>query len=106
MLIASTLYARSLLPILDPLIPLSAPLLPTPTLFTLYMPVLQDMVEWDDVLEVQESEALARGEGLVNRKTGRPKRATVGGGLGYGRYLDQEATALQGARDSRLVWKS
>lgn len=70
------------------------------------MPVLQDMVEWDDVLEVQEEEALSRGEGLFNRKTGRPKRATVGGGLGYGRYLDQEDEALQGARKSRLVWRN
>jgi len=94
------------LPLLDPLIPLSAPLLPAPPLFTLYMPVLQDMVERDDVLEILEEDALARGEGLVNRKTGRPKRATVGGGLGYGRYLDQDTTALQAARESRLVWTS
>jgi hypothetical protein len=97
-------YVRSLLLLLDPIIPLGAPLLPAPTLFTLYMPTLQGMVECEDLLEVAEAEAVSRGEGRMNRRTGRPKRTTVGGGTGYGRYLDLPREALDGARNSRLLW--
>ena len=69
------------------------------------MPVLRDMVEWDDTYQAMEEQAVARGEGRVNRKTGRPKRTTVGGGQGYGRYLDNiEEDGLKAARDSKLVW--
>ena len=69
------------------------------------MPVLQEMVEWEDALEAAEEQAVARGEGRINRKTGRPKRATVGGGQGYGRYLDSiDPDGLQAARDSKLRW--
>lgn len=69
------------------------------------MPSLQGMVECDDVMEAEEADAVARGEGRINRKTGRPKRSTVGGGVGYGRYLNLGQEALDGARNSRLIWR-
>ncbi|WVW83770.1 hypothetical protein I302_105791 [Kwoniella bestiolae CBS 10118] len=76
-------YIRSTLPILDPLIPLSAPLLPHPSLFLYTLPTILNIVEVDDILQSAEEEAVSRGEERINRKTGRPVR----GGGGYTRWL-------------------
>lgn len=65
------------------------------------MPILQSIVEADDVLEAEEEAAVARGESRINRKTGRPRR----GGEAYERYLVQETDALEAARGSRLNMK-
>ena len=69
------------------------------------MPAVRSIIEADDILEADEAAAVARGEGRYNHKTGRPKRATVGGGEGYGRYIDPAPDALQAARDSKLVFE-
>ncbi|OCF36738.1 hypothetical protein I316_01334 [Kwoniella heveanensis BCC8398] len=84
--LARTLYIRSTLPLLDPLIPLSAPLLPNPTLFLYTLPTILNMIEMDDVFERAEEIALSQGEERINRKTGRPVRSsgTRGGGGGGG----------------------
>jgi hypothetical protein len=84
---------RSLLPLLDPLIPLSSNLLPHFSLFTEYIPILRSIVLADDLMEIAEEEALARGGERLNRKTGRPIRSLTGWlkgkeeNLGYARYL-------------------
>lgn len=93
-----TTYVRSLLPALDPLIPLTAPLLPHSSLFTDYLPVIRDIVRTDDILEAADEYAIAHGQDRIDRRTGRPKRATtllqiwgVGGGVKkeeYRRYFD------------------
>lgn len=98
-------FVRSLLPLLDPLIPLSAPLLPSPALFLHYLPVLQDMVEWEDVLEADKKATLARGEVWISRKTGRPIRSAQGGEPEERYLMDVEEDGLQAARNSRLpLW--
>ncbi len=81
-------YIHSLLPVLDPLIPLSSYLLPHQTLFTEVLPVLREIVEADDVLQAEDDARLAEGVGRVNKKTGRPVRLTALGREGYVRYLD------------------
>ncbi|KAK8864281.1 hypothetical protein IAR55_001527 [Kwoniella newhampshirensis] len=92
-------YIRSTLPLLDPLIPLSAPLLPHHSLFLYTLPVVLSMIGTDDVLESAEQEAVRRGEERINRKTGRPIR----GGGGYVRWLDLEDEAVDVARG--LNWQ-
>jgi hypothetical protein len=71
-----TQYMRSLLPLLDPLIPLGAPLLPSSCLFTDYLPIIRTIVIADDALQAADQAADARGEERINRKTGRPVRIT------------------------------
>ncbi|WVQ99289.1 hypothetical protein IAU59_006421 [Kwoniella sp. CBS 9459] len=87
--LARTRYIRSTLPLLDPLIPLSAPLLPNPSLFLYTLPTILGMIEADDLLERAEDVALAHGEERINRKTGRPVRSKGKGAhdQGYMRYL-------------------
>jgi proline dehydrogenase len=89
-----------LLPILDPLIPLNSYLLPHASLFTDYIPIIQQIVAADDVLYAAEQAAIAAGEKRVNRKTGRPIRinANVLGSQGYPRYLDMREAELETVR--------
>lgn len=100
----SIAYIRSVLPVLDPLIPLTSYLLPHPSLFTDYIPVIQQIVEADDALEAAEEAKVASGGIRLNRKTGRPRRITAGvmGVEGYERYLDMGKEALDSARASVL----
>lgn len=101
-------YSRSLLPILDPLISLNSYLLPHPSLFTDYMPVIRDIVRADDMFEMAEDAVVALGGERMNRKTGRPVRLSAAAGVlgadgimkkpGYSRYLDMSDEALKEAR--------
>lgn len=61
---------------LDPLIPLGAPLLPAACLFTDYLPAIRSIVLADDVLQAADQAADERGEERINRRTGRPVRIT------------------------------
>ncbi|KAL7419140.1 hypothetical protein Q5752_005976 [Cryptotrichosporon argae] len=98
-------YIRSILPLLDPLIPLSAPLLPHASLFLDVLPAVTYMVAADDVLEAAERAAIAAGERLTNRKTGRPMRiASWMGREAYVRWLDVSDAGLLAARNLRRVW--
>lgn len=99
---------RALLPLLDPLIPLTSNLLPHFSLFTDYIPILRSMVLADDMMEMAEEAALANGGERHNRKTGRPVR-TVTGWLkgkeegGYVRYLKEAGKEGEAVvRDIRL----
>ncbi len=67
--VARTKHVRSLLPILDPLIPLSAYLLPHPSLFTDTLPGVLDLIRTEDILEMAEEAVLADGGERINRKT-------------------------------------
>ena len=106
-------YIRSLLPILDPLIPLNSNLLPHPSLFTDYMPVIRDIVRADDMFEMAEDAVVALGGERMNRKTGRPVRVSAAMGVfgadgmmrkpGYARYLDMSDEALAIARKEPLA---
>ncbi|WVQ82217.1 hypothetical protein IAT38_004345 [Cryptococcus sp. DSM 104549] len=102
--VARTLYTRSTLPILDPLIPLSAPLLPHPSLYLHTLPMIRTIVAADDLLEEEERLALERSEERLNRKTGRPMRA----GAMHQRWWEyMELGSLQGARRIKaldLTW--
>lgn len=102
-----TRYVRSLLPLLGPLIPLAAPLLPSAALFVHYVPMLQGVIEWEDVWEASKVAALSQGETWISRKTGRPIRLTQGSEQEE-RYLsDLEEAGLEAARSSRLpLWKT
>ncbi|KAK4684821.1 hypothetical protein P7C73_g5344, partial [Tremellales sp. Uapishka_1] len=97
-------YIHSLLPILDPLIPLNSYLLPHPSLFADYMPIIQQIISADDMLEEAEEAAVREGGMRLNRKTGRSIRinANVLGREGYIRYLDLGEEALKTARGSSL----
>ena len=96
-------HIRSLLPILDPLIPLSSYLLPHPSLFTDYMPLIRQIIAADDALEAAEEAEVSSGGNRVHRKTGRPKRTPgVMSAEGYERYLDVGRDALEAARASVL----
>lgn len=78
--------------------------MPHPSLFTDYIPTIQQIVEADDTLEAAEEAEVASGGNRVNRKTGRPKRITAGvlGVEGYERYLDAGREALEAVRVSVL----
>ncbi|WVR07163.1 hypothetical protein IAU60_004204 [Kwoniella sp. DSM 27419] len=87
--LARTQYIRSTLTLLDPLIPLSAPLLPRPSIFLHTLPAILQIIEADDLLQLAEDDAVLRGEERINRRTGRPVR-------GFGEYarwfeMDEEA---------------
>ncbi|WOO77045.1 Telomere length regulation protein elg1 [Vanrija pseudolonga] len=71
-----TAYIRSLLPVLDPIVPLSARLLPDATLFLETMPFVGAVVAADDMLEAEDLAARESGETRVNRRTGRAIRIT------------------------------
>ncbi|WWC89456.1 uncharacterized protein L201_004380 [Kwoniella dendrophila CBS 6074] len=97
-------YIRSTLPILDPLIPLSSPLLPNQSLFLYTLPTILSIIEVDDILEAAEEDAVRRGEERINRKTGRPMR----GGQTYTRWLsdlDHEAEEAGRSLLDGLKWR-
>ncbi|KAL1413540.1 hypothetical protein Q8F55_001314 [Vanrija albida] len=83
-----TAYIRSLLPVLDPIVPLSARLLPDATLFLETVPFVRAVVEADDVLEEEDRVARESGETRVNRRTGRAIRITGTLEKGYARWLE------------------
>jgi len=91
-------YTRSLLPLLDPVIPLSSRLLPHPILFTEYMPTIQNLVQIDDLGQAEWDASKAAGEDLRNIKTGRPVRVTAWLHQDYVRALPLEEGALEIAR--------
>jgi hypothetical protein len=91
-------YIRSLLPLLDPVIPLSSRLLPHPVLFTDYMPTIQNLVQIDDIRQAEWDASKAAGEDLRNIKTGRPVRLTAWLHQDYVRALPLEEGALEIAR--------
>jgi hypothetical protein len=94
---------RSLLPLLDPVIPLGAPLLPAGSLFAFDLPTIQDIVEWEGVRLVQKREAILKGEPWINPKTGRPSRASARGGDEEERYFAEvDSDGYQVASTSRL----
>lgn len=98
--VARTNHVRSLLPILDPLIPLSSYLLPHPNLFTDTLPGVLDLIRTEDMLEMAEEAVLADGGERINRKTGRPVRAAATGvaDKGFEREIDLGPEALAIAR--------
>lgn len=101
--VARTKHVRSLLPILDPLIPLSAYLLPHTSLFTETVPGVLDLIRTEDMLEMAEEAVLADGGERINRKTGRPVRAAAGvADKGFEREIDLGAEALAIARTLSL----
>lgn len=88
-------YIRTLLPLLDPIIPLSSHLLPHPSLFVDYMPVIRHMVQIDDIRHSEYEAAKAAGEDVRNFKTGRPMRLTAWMGKeGFTRQLEVDEQAL------------
>lgn len=89
---------RSLLPLLDPIIPLSSRLLPHPVLFTEYMPTIQNLVQTDDNRQAYYEHCKAAGIDVRNIKTGRPVRVTSWLSNEYNRALPLEEEALQIAR--------
>lgn len=92
-------HIRTLLPLLDPIIPLSSYLLPNPTLFIDYMPAIRTMIQIDDVRQAEYEAAKAAGEDVKNFKTGRPMRLTAWMGKeGFIRQLDLDEQALQVGR--------
>jgi hypothetical protein len=70
-------YQLSTLPFLDPVIPLEAHLLPSPVLFTSYIPAISNMVDIDDRLEREDAIDAAQGRPRKNRKSGRMMRLTA-----------------------------
>lgn len=71
-------YQLATLPFLDPVIPLESHLLPSPILFTSYIPAISHMVSIDDTLEQEDAIDAAQGRPRKNRKTGRMMRLTTG----------------------------
>ncbi|ODO08811.1 hypothetical protein L198_00544 [Cryptococcus wingfieldii CBS 7118] len=84
--LARTKYIRSTLPVLDPLIPLSSPLLPSPSIFLHTLPAIITILLFDAMYEKIEKDAIERGEERINPKTGKPMRRQQG--AVYGRYWD------------------
>lgn len=87
---------------LDPIVPLSARLLPDATLFLETMPFVRAVVAADDVLEAEDRAARESGETRVNRRTGRAIRIT-GVMEGYARYLSMAPDVLAVARRTPLA---
>ncbi|WVQ72596.1 hypothetical protein IAR50_002154 [Cryptococcus sp. DSM 104548] len=102
--LARTKYIRSTLPILDPLIPLSAPLLPSPSIFLHTLPTIHHILQIDDLYEEIVEKAIERGEELINPKTGKPMRR--GQVRAYARYFDLEGAeeAVGDISRLRLNW--
>ncbi|ORY34106.1 hypothetical protein BCR39DRAFT_518512 [Naematelia encephala] len=98
-------YIRSLLPMLDPLIPLSAHLFPHPSLFLDHLPIIRTIVEADDAMQAAEDAEVANGGNRVNKKTGRAIRISAAGILGrekYERYFDIPIGELEEFRRTKL----
>lgn len=90
-----TSYVRSLLPFLDPLVPLSARLLPHPSLFLDVVPWVRNMVLADDAYEVADRAAAASGEARINPRTGRAMRVAA---QEYERWITLGEEGLAAAR--------
>ena len=95
-------YIRSTLSFLDPLVPLSAPLLPRSSLFTDTIPMVQSIAHADDILEQAEDLAAAQGQVRLDKKTGRPRRSGGKDDVKYQRWFELDEKAVQAVRD--LVW--
>ena len=101
-------YQLATLPFLDPVIPLESYLLPSPVLFTSYIPAISTMVAIDDTLEQEDAIDAAQGRPRKNRKTGRMMRLTTNviGTPNYVRQMiasdDIGEKGLQAVRDCRL----
>lgn len=101
--IKQTAYVRGLLPVLDPVVPLTARLLPHPTLFMETVPFVRNAVVIDDALEAAGNAAYAAGELRINRKTGRAIRGTNATlSHSYHRYIDLATEVLQTSREGGL----
>ncbi|KLT39860.1 hypothetical protein CC85DRAFT_250491 [Cutaneotrichosporon oleaginosum] len=92
-----TTYVRGLLPFLDPLVPLSARLLPHPSLFLDVVPIVRSMVLVDDAFEMADRAAAENGEARINPRTGRAMRTQ-----GYERWLDLGLEARMAAVEAGL----
>lgn len=93
-------YVRSLLPILDPLIPLSSRLLPNETLFLDVIPALREMVRVDDHMEIADRAAVHSGDIRLNRRGRAIRKASEG----YERWIELDPEALEEARSGGLHW--
>lgn len=101
---------------LEPLIEVPAPLLPSPALILDYVPFVQAMVQTDDILEAEDKAQAALGlgrgtQGRVMRASAQAGMAALakwtggsGGRVAYQRQLYQlaEEFELQAARETRL----
>lgn len=103
---------------LEPLIELPAPLLPSPALILDYVPYVQAMVVVDDVVQAEDESQAAAGfgrstQGRVMRASAQAGMAALakwtggtGGRIAYQRQLWQlEGHELQAARDSVLKYE-
>ncbi|BEJ03339.1 hypothetical protein CcaverHIS641_0105140 [Cutaneotrichosporon cavernicola] len=93
-----TSYIRGLLPFLDPLIPLTAHLLPHPSLFLDVVPIVRSIVIADDAFEMADRAAVVNGEARINQRTGRAMRTTV-----YERWFNLGLEGRTAAVESGLV---
>ncbi|WVO16311.1 hypothetical protein L204_103986 [Cryptococcus depauperatus] len=98
--LARTAYIRSTLPILDPIVPLSAPLLPHPSIFLYTLPIILTILSYDDYYQSLEQSAIQRGEERINTKTGKPVRGQT---AGYMRWLDLNGLEKEGKKIKRLM---
>lgn len=88
-----------MLPFLDPLTPLSARLLPHPSLFLDVVPIVRSMVLADDAFDMADRAAVANGEARINPRTGRAMRTQ-----GYERWLNLSLEGRTAAVESGLVF--
>ncbi|KIR25630.1 hypothetical protein I309_05569 [Cryptococcus deuterogattii LA55] len=100
--LARAKYIRSILSLLDPLTPLSEPLLPHSSLFIHTLPTIQSILSADDIFETLEQQAVDRGDERINPKTGKPMRR--GAEYTYTRYWDLEGAEDEARGISRLIW--
>ncbi|KIR67242.1 hypothetical protein I314_02455 [Cryptococcus bacillisporus CA1873] len=100
--LARAKYIRSVLSLLDPLTPLSEPLLPHSSLFIHTLPTIQNILSADDIFETLERQAVDKGDERINPKTGKPMRR--GAEYTYTRYWDLEGAEDEARRISRLIW--
>ncbi|KIR33762.1 hypothetical protein I352_03839 [Cryptococcus deuterogattii MMRL2647] len=100
--LARAKYIRSVLSLLDPLTPLSEPLLPHSSLFIHTLPTIQSILSADDIFETLEQQAVDRGDERINPKTGKPMRR--GAEYTYTRYWDLEGAEDEARGISRLIW--
>lgn len=96
-----TRYIRSLLPLLDPLVPISARLLPDATLFLDVVPAVRQIVHADDCLAAADRAAVLSGDLRLNRRGRAIRKSTEG----YERWIDLDDSALDVARSGGLEWR-
>lgn len=69
------------------------------------MPIIQTLIQIDDIRHAAYQVAKAGGEDVRNFKTGRPMRVTAWLGQdGFSRHLDLEPDALEVGRRSLRCW--